>query len=191
MFILGVSTTSPLASIALFESSQLLAEQSELTQANASGAVLTMLDRMLPQFDINIADVERFIVDVGPGSFTGTRVGVNLVKAFAFADQKTVAAVNSFDLVSTSETVAIPAGQNQFCLRIPGITFEVVAASDDRLPGAIGWGSVLLHTTYPEAKRARELLTNLAFRPVTETHELYSSFPNISQPKSSYRTVSE
>ena len=54
---------------------------------------------------VTISQIDLFAVDVGPGSFTGVRIGVSLVNALAFAAGKKVVSVDSL------ETLALSAGE--------------------------------------------------------------------------------
>lgn len=63
--------------------------------AGSRGAesLLPCIDQVLHDADVNVADIEAFAVSVGPGSFTGLRVGVATIKGLAFDDTRPVAAV--------------------------------------------------------------------------------------------------
>jgi len=49
-----------------------------------SQAVLPLIDKIFKDFSISITDLDEVFVNVGPGSFTGLRVGVSIANALGF-----------------------------------------------------------------------------------------------------------
>lgn len=101
MKILAVDSSSKIASAALFEDRRLTAQFSVLTETH-SAVLLPMIEDMLKAAKTAVRDVDLMAVTVGPGSFTGVRIGVSLVKGLAFADK--IPCVG----VSTLEAMAAP-----------------------------------------------------------------------------------
>lgn len=67
--------------------------------------VLPMLDQMLEEMDEKMQDNDTIAVVIGPGSFTGLRIGVALAKGFCAANPSTqVIAISSLDLMAYSYT---------------------------------------------------------------------------------------
>ncbi len=63
--------------------------------------LLVSIDRLLTNAGVTIEDIECFGVVVGPGSFTGIRVGIATVKAFCYGKDKKVVAFTNFDVVAS------------------------------------------------------------------------------------------
>ena len=61
--------------------------------------LLPKLQEVLNQAKITINDIDEFGVVVGPGSFTGLRVGIATIKAFKDVTKKPVRAINNLDLL--------------------------------------------------------------------------------------------
>ena len=61
------------------------------------------LEQLLLQARLNLQDVNRIVVNCGPGSFTGIRVGVNLARTLAYSLNIPVAAVNSLKLLAAQQ----------------------------------------------------------------------------------------
>jgi tRNA threonylcarbamoyladenosine biosynthesis protein TsaB len=62
--------------------------------------LLNILDTLLKQYNLTLEAIEVFAVGVGPGSFTGTRIGVMTAKTFAAVLQKPLYGVNSLDTLA-------------------------------------------------------------------------------------------
>lgn len=62
--------------------------------------LLPTIDRLLTQNDLSIENIDYFGINLGPGSFTGIRIGVSTIKAFLFNSKSKCVAFNSFDLVA-------------------------------------------------------------------------------------------
>ncbi len=95
MLILAVDTTTPCGSVALLEGSKLRAEANSESPLTHSERLLPSVDFVLKSERLTIADVDAFAVAVGPGSFTGIRIGLSLIKSFAFSSGKLVAPVST------------------------------------------------------------------------------------------------
>jgi tRNA threonylcarbamoyladenosine biosynthesis protein TsaB len=77
----------------LLRGGELLAERAGEPGGTGAGQLLPAIDALLRGAGVAAADVEAFAVAVGPGSFTGLRVGVATVKGLAFGSGRPVAAV--------------------------------------------------------------------------------------------------
>ena len=99
MTILGFETTDVIASVALFYQGELYCSMLDETKRHAE-SVLPAADALLRAHNLTTADVDLFAVDVGPGSFTGVRIGVCLANALAYAHHKPVVAVNSLEVLA-------------------------------------------------------------------------------------------
>jgi tRNA threonylcarbamoyladenosine biosynthesis protein TsaB len=95
MLTLAVDTTTPSGSAALLDNGRVMAEIGVEARVDHSVRLLAAVDHLLTACGLDIRQVEGFSLAAGPGSFTGIRVGLSTVKAFAFASNKPVAAVSS------------------------------------------------------------------------------------------------
>ena len=99
MKLAAIETSTPLGSIALFEDGELVLEAEERA-SNAHGeSIVATLAALLEKSKWKARDVERWAVGIGPGSFTGTRIGVSTVKGIAIASGAEVVGVSAFDAV--------------------------------------------------------------------------------------------
>lgn len=100
MKILGIDTSTPIGSVALIDGDNLVAEHTlNIVQAHSS-RLMPAIDTVLKWSDITAADLDGCAVGIGPGSFTGIRIGVATIKSLCYALDKPIVGV------STLETVA-------------------------------------------------------------------------------------
>lgn len=97
MKILSVNTSNKIASVSVFSDKTLLAEKFSDDQKTHSEKLLPVMDEVLRESNLVIKDIDLFIVSVGPGSFTGIRIGVSTIKAIAQALDKKVVPVTSLE----------------------------------------------------------------------------------------------
>jgi tRNA threonylcarbamoyladenosine biosynthesis protein TsaB len=95
MRILAIDTTTPSGSGAVLEDGRLLAKFEDASPTSHSARLLVSVESMLASLGLGIRDMDAFAVTTGPGSFTGIRIGLSTVKAFAFASGRPVAPVSS------------------------------------------------------------------------------------------------
>lgn len=169
----------------------LVGSKSEDAQGNASCVVIRLLDELLSLAGIELPAVERYLVDVGPGSFTGTRVGIAMVKGFACSFDKLCAGVSAFDLIAQDQTAAIPSRKDEYCCRKPGEELVLLPVESSLMKTAVGYGALFEEQAFPEASNVVGLMPRLAFGRPEMLRPVYSSMPNISTPNIPYRTVSE
>lgn len=62
-----------------------------------SQTLMPTIDKVLKDNGLTIDDIDTYAVDVGPGSFTGIRIGVNTINALAYATSKRVIEFDAFD----------------------------------------------------------------------------------------------
>ncbi|MGQ9673892.1 MAG: tRNA (adenosine(37)-N6)-threonylcarbamoyltransferase complex dimerization subunit type 1 TsaB [Candidatus Aminicenantales bacterium] len=100
MLILALDTTTASGSVALLEKGKLLAEINTFSGISHSARLLRSVDELLHLSSLSIRKVEGFAVAIGPGSFTGIRIGLSTVKAFALASGKVVAPVSTLEALA-------------------------------------------------------------------------------------------
>ena len=96
MRIVGIDTSSATASVALLEDGQLIAEQCHpgsigghaagLTgfKSNHAETLLPLIESVVRQAQISLPEVSGIALSIGPGSFTGLRIGLSTVKGLAY-----------------------------------------------------------------------------------------------------------
>ncbi len=84
MKILAFDSAAKIATVAVTEDSELLALYSINNGLTQSELLLPMAENMLASLRLGISDIDLLATSVGPGSFTGVRIGTALIKGLAF-----------------------------------------------------------------------------------------------------------
>ena len=100
MRILGIDSSTPGCSVALLNDDTVVAEQIAEPRPSHSKYLLQMVDQVLKDGKIRLDDVDGFTVTIGPGSFTGLRIGVSLLKGFVLATEKPFIGINSLEALA-------------------------------------------------------------------------------------------
>ena len=100
MIILAVDTTTFSGSVALLDNSKLMAEVNIDSSSTYSERLLPSIDFLLETNKIDVKKIDAFAVAVGPGSFTGIRVGLSTIKSFAYASRKPIAPVSTLEALA-------------------------------------------------------------------------------------------
>jgi tRNA threonylcarbamoyladenosine biosynthesis protein TsaB len=101
MKVLGIDTSTMSGSIGLIRDERLLSEYILNISITHSERLLGAIDLVLKNACCAIGDLDGFAVSLGPGSFTGVRIGVSTVKGLAYATQKPVVGVSALDVLAS------------------------------------------------------------------------------------------
>ena len=95
MLILAIDTSGRVASCALLQDGALLDAASQDSMLDHSRLLLPLCRRLLEAHGLTLQSVDAFAAVIGPGSFTGIRIGAAAVKGFGWALDKPCAGVSS------------------------------------------------------------------------------------------------
>lgn len=102
MRILSVSTATNHLSVALNDSQQIIVEKNEQDERNHSEHLDPLIDEILKENQLTLKDIDRFAVAIGPGSYTGLRIGITTVKMFASVLNKEVVGISTLQALAKS-----------------------------------------------------------------------------------------
>jgi tRNA threonylcarbamoyladenosine biosynthesis protein TsaB len=93
--LLAVETATRVMSVALLDGERVVAEITSDDERVHSERLLPAIDRLLELAGVSLAQVGAFAVSIGPGSFTGLRIGLATLKAFALDEARPVVPVST------------------------------------------------------------------------------------------------
>ena len=100
MRVLAVETSTLAGGVALLDGDRLVGEYLLDVRVTHSERLMAAIDRVLADAHWTIGDLEGLAVAIGPGSFTGLRIGIGTVKGLALARPILVAAVPTLDAMA-------------------------------------------------------------------------------------------
>lgn len=176
--IVAFSTSSPLASVALIREDGTVAwSGDEWAPRKASEACVRLLQSAPEHVPTG------YLADLGPGSFTGVRVGVVLAKTLAFVHGVKCGGRDAFDLIDPDRPVALPSRKGEWFVRTPG---HSPLRTQEEPRGMAGFGFDG-GEDYPNAARFGPLLADIDWQDPFAFVPRYLLEPSISLPKKPYR----
>jgi len=122
--LLAIDTATDICGIALTEDNRLITEfRSNFKRAHAE-KMIASIQKTLEDGGLALGDLDAIVFSNGPGSFTGLRIGLSVVKGFAFANQLPVIAINSLDALAYQALF----WENQICPLIKAQADEAYTA---------------------------------------------------------------
>ena len=151
--ILAIDTSSAWCSVALSLSDAVPLVRHQKVSAGASQLLLPWIEELLHQTSSELASLDAIAVGIGPGAFTGVRLGVAVVQGLATAAKLPVLPVASLDAVA-SQLVLKPAfistGAKSFVIAIDARMGEVYWAKYQIVPNQLPQRQGDIHLTSPE-----------------------------------------
>jgi len=124
MNILAIDTSTDSASVALLDDENVLVEFCFNTKRRHEETLLDAIDTLLSHGGVKPSEIDLFAVTVGPGSFTGLRVGLSTTKGLAFAAKKPIAGVSALAALAFN----IPNCENAICPMLDAKRGEIYTA---------------------------------------------------------------
>jgi tRNA threonylcarbamoyladenosine biosynthesis protein TsaB len=106
--LLALETSAERGSVALFDGERLLGEAWLDARERHAASLLVCLDRLLGAQKVALADVGQIALSIGPGSFTGLRIGLATALGLTYGTKRTLVPVPTLAALATRAQVAIP-----------------------------------------------------------------------------------
>lgn len=100
MILLCLDTSGPVAGVALMENGAVRYEAMAVNAFTHSQSILPMAEEAYRHTGVTVEQTDYFAVTVGPGSFTGVRIGVSTVKGLAHAANRPCIAVDALEAMA-------------------------------------------------------------------------------------------
>jgi tRNA threonylcarbamoyl adenosine modification protein YeaZ len=177
MRILAIDTALEACAAAVLdtERGKVIARESKAMTRGHAEALMPLIGRVMGQVQGGFDALDRIAVTVGPGSFTGLRVGIAAARGLALATGKPAVGVTTLSafaapLIAADDThpvvVAIdarhehvylqvfgPGGRNVVPPRVASLRDALRAATTSRGPRIVGTGATLLAAAWPAGER--------------------------------------
>ncbi len=112
MKILSLDASATSASVCIYDTDnkRIIGEYYINTKLTHSQTLVPMIDALLSSTKLELSDINFFAVNTGPGSFTGIRIGVSVIKGMAMALNKPCVSVSTlesmaYNFVDSNNTV--------------------------------------------------------------------------------------
>jgi tRNA threonylcarbamoyladenosine biosynthesis protein TsaB len=166
MRLLAIDSCTPVATGAVLTDQRLAAEFVIQNQKTHSANLLPSINQMLKTVDLTVNDMDYIACGIGPGSFTGQRIGVATAKALAHAANKPMVGVSALESMAYN---------------LPGVSELICPIMDARrqqvYTGTYRWEGDVLHTlTKDRAISLQQLLEELKGQDVFFLGDGVSSF---------------
>ncbi len=124
MVILGTDCSSKQSSVCIMKEGKVIYTAVQATNTTHSANFLPMIEAALKVCDLKAADIDLYAVTTGPGSFTGLRIGMGVVKGMA--------SVNNTPCIGVSSLKALAR-----CVPLEGVIIPVFDARRRQVYGAV------------------------------------------------------
>jgi tRNA threonylcarbamoyl adenosine modification protein YeaZ len=85
--------------VALADNSTIFSFCNEIIENQMSNIIMEKVEKCFEEADMRPSDVERILVAVGPGSYTGIRIGVTIAKTYAWALKREIIPISSLEVM--------------------------------------------------------------------------------------------
>ena len=100
MYILGIDSSTGRVSVAVNSDRQLLSKVEYGKNQKFMVSIISLIDKALKKASISLDFVDLFAVNLGPGDFTGTRIGISVAKTLAWVGSKPICGIGSLDITA-------------------------------------------------------------------------------------------
>lgn len=124
MLVLGIETSTMTGSVALMEDHRLISEYILNMKATHSVRLMPAIDMLLRNAGINKSEINCIAISIGPGSFTGLRIGLATAKGLAMGLNVPLVGVPTLDALAWN----VPYSTYQICTVLDARKKEVYTA---------------------------------------------------------------
>ena len=123
--VLGIETATRAGSVSLVNEDEILAEYLVNNVTSHAERLLKGIDQIISDTNTSVEECDAIAVSIGPGSFTGLRIGVSTAKAFAYTLQKPIIGISTLEALSYNLSFV---SQHYICPMIDARKKEVFTA---------------------------------------------------------------
>ena len=157
--ILNIDTSTYMCSVALANAGEIIAIKENDEGMNHSVLLGSFIDDMLREKQLDAHQLDAVAVSMGPGSYTGLRIGVSMAKGLCFGAGKPLIAVPTLQALA----LAVSSKLNEdalYCPMLDARRMEVYTAFFDR-------------NNHPVTETKAEIIDEHSFAELLEKHKIY------------------
>ena len=146
--LLAIDTATRMISLALHDGDRLHAEATWETANHHTVELAPAVDTMLRRAKLSIADLQAVAVALGPGSFTGLRIGLGLAKGLAVARGLTLLGIPTLEILAKGQPpfdgtliAVLQAGRGRICAQ--SFAWEGTAWTPQADPAIMSWQALM------------------------------------------------
>lgn len=83
MNILAIDTSTMISTVTISDGVEIIGDFNVNQQKTHSESLVPMIESLLSLLGMKIADIDKFVIAKGPGSFTGLRIGMTIAKTLS------------------------------------------------------------------------------------------------------------
>lgn len=121
---LAIDTSTMISTVTVADEKEILGDFNVNQVKTHSESLVLMIENLLKLLGMTVADIDKFVIAEGPGSFTGLRIGMTIAKTLAQVEKK--------DLITVSTLKAMAAGSISQRAKLP-----LIDARSTRVYGAL------------------------------------------------------
>lgn len=100
MYILAIDSSTYFLSVAVSKNDKILSSYHRFIGKKHSSKLFPVINSLLKKSEISLKNLDAIAISIGPGSFTGLRIGVAAVKGFAFGKNIPIVKVPTLDIIA-------------------------------------------------------------------------------------------
>lgn len=112
MLVMGIESSTKVASVSVSSDGKIIGEFTIDTDYTHSEKLMPLVEDLLNTIDVNIKDIDTFLISKGPGSFTGLRIGMTIAKSLAYSLDKKIVGISTLKTMAYnlkySEKLIVP-----------------------------------------------------------------------------------
>lgn len=97
---LAIDSSTEYLSLAVLDGDEVIGRFHRKIGRNHSSLLIPYIDKLLKRPRLKLKDIDCFSIGIGPGSFTGLRIGVTTVKGLAYCLKKPIVAIPTLDAIA-------------------------------------------------------------------------------------------
>ncbi|MEY2793336.1 MAG: hypothetical protein RJA76_1328 [Bacteroidota bacterium] len=121
--ILGIETSTHHCSVAFFQNGNLIANRLLSEEGSHSKMLTLLIDEICKEVSISLENLHAIAVSIGPGSYTGLRIGLSTAKGLCYGNDLPLICLNTLHILAEAAKVKYP--EHLLCPMIDARRMEV------------------------------------------------------------------